>query len=235
MRLLQNRQLIKERRTIRNAIFSKINRRKAVWKKWKISFFVGRNTFLKQHYILSKKKRFFVQKNLARKFYILKKQLRLFCIYSPYNLFFVVRSPSEYLKMKTDLSFSNLGLLNFKFWHLKKQWIFQIFKNQKDNLKHLPLLNGAVLVLKLDNLKILLETLLLFEHKNSVCVGVFFFGRMLWPHYFLQKILDVDNVMLSLCREIRTKTQAIVKCFRVLFSMFKKIITVNANTFSTDL
>ena len=233
MKLLQNRQLIRERRIARNLTFSKINRKKAIWKKWKISFFVGRNTFLKQHYVLSKKKRFFVQKNLARKFFILKKQLRLFCIYSPYNLFFFVRSPGEYLQMKTDLFFSNLGLLNFKFWHLKKNWVLELFKEHKKNLKHLPLLNGAVLVLKLDNLKILLETLLLFEHKNSVCVGVFFFNRMVWPSYFLDKILNVDVNLLALRRGIMHRMQNIVACFRVFFSLFK-IFFKNANVIATN-
>lgn len=234
MKLLPNRQIIRDRRITRNAIFSKINRRKAIWKKWKFFSFVGRNTILKQHYVLSKKKRFFVQKNIARKFYTLKKQLRLFCIYSPYNLFFVVKSPSEYLKMKTDLVFSSLGLLDFKFWHLKKKWILELFKNYKSNLKYLPLLNGAILVLKLDNLLTLLETVLLFEHKNAVCVGVFFFGRMLWPSYFLERVLNIDKNLSLFYRRIKARMQTIIDCFRVLFYVFSKMFKKSADVISIN-
>ena len=189
-----------------------------------IFFFFGRNTLLKRQYILSKKKRFFVQKNLARKFYILKKQLKLFCTYSPFNLFFVIRSPKEYARMKTDLSFSQLGLLNFKFWHLKKEWILKIFKKQRENLKNLPLLNGAVLVIKLQSLSVLLETLLLFEHKNSVCVGFFFFGRMIWPSYFLYNILNLKQNWLLLQRRLENQKQAFISCFKTMFFFFAKFL-----------
>lgn len=189
-----------------------------------IFFFIGRKTVFKKQYILSKKKRFFVQKNLARKFYILKKQLKLFCIYSPFNLFFVIRSPKEYARMKTDLAFSQLGLLDFKFWHLKKEWVSKIFKNRKENLENLPLLNGAVLVIKLKSLSVLLETLLLFEHKNSVCVGFFFFGRMVWPSYFLYNILNFKQNWMFLQQQINTQKQAFITCFKNIFAFFVKFL-----------
>lgn len=216
---------IKEIKSLRNKIIKKKHKQNYVWGKTKRFFTKWKNNMLFQPFVVAKHFKIgqlkirFPQRKLARRAFVLKETLRLNFLLSPYNLVVNIKGQEAYLQVKEVLEFSQLGLLNFEFWHLSKTWVKSLFSQNFKKVNLQKFLNGSVLVIKTQTINELFDTLELFSNclEKVTPVGIFFAQRFFWISHGLDLFSTFIETIEELQAKILKKTSNFVFLFSCLF------------------
>lgn len=205
-------------------VFAILGKKKNLQKKWQNCLFF--EPFQVTKYLaIGKKKLTFPQRKRARKMHVLKTRLKLSFLNSPYNLVVNVKGKDEYFRIKDLLGFSQLGVLNFEYWHLTKYWLSLLFKTNLKEVNLKKCVNGSVLVIQTATFTELLDTLELFNQnlQSVVPVGFFISHRFVWVNTGLILVSDFLTNVLEIQTKINqqpfTLTQRISRSLRYLFSV----------------
>jgi len=198
---------------------------KRICTKWK-NHILFQPFIVEKHFKIGQRKIKFPQRKIARRSFVLKETLRLNFLLSPYNLVVNIKGHEAYLQVKEALEFSQLGLLNFEFWHLSKTWIKYIFTKNLQNVNLQKFLNGSVLVIKTQTINDLLETLVLFSNylEQVTPVGVFFTKRFLWISHSLELFSNFFDTVEDLQVKILQKSNLLVSLFPSLFQFLNLLL-----------
>jgi len=158
--------------------------------------------------------------------HVLKTKLKLNFLTSPYNLVVNVKGKDEYFRVKELLGFSELGILNFEYWHLTKYWLSLLFKTNVKEVNLKKCVNGSVLVIQTATFVELLNTLELFNQnlQSVVPVGFFIGYRFVWINTglvlvssFLKNVQDIQQ---NLKKKPFTVAQKVSRSLQYFFNVF---------------
>lgn len=194
---------------------------KRFFTKWKNSILFKPFCVVKYFKIGQHKKRF-PQKKIARRSFVLKEALRLNFLLSHYNLVVNIKGQEAYLQVKEALEFSQLGLLNFEFWHLNRTWVKSLFGQNLQKVILKKFLNGSVLVIKTQTINELLDTLELFSNflEQVTPVGVFVSHKFFSISHSLNLLSNFLQTVEDLETKIYKKSSKFGFLFPCLFQFF---------------